>query len=274
MRRIQWAAGTLVVAFWGAICFSLGAQDAVVPTGEGTDVASTEAPMVADEVSRELLDQWEEKEYYLGRDGVNRGSLIMDCVTQSVFGRMSSRAQYIWEDGEGKLYWDDPQVGAMMERQGWSKDSLDYFFEGRSEDGNFGGCTLTAEVREGGTAVVVSGPTRVRELFFTSEGVLRKLSLEMPPGPGEQGLSMGFTLDYQRLNGHWIARGWTLEVELPEMGKLVQRTRVTVGREGRYHVIKQAQSETLLEGVKVAQMLVRFGNWRLEGLDNPVKPAP
>lgn len=262
MRRKYWAALILMTWLMGLTVDALLAQGGDQP-GADAGAQKSDAPMVADEKSQTLLDQWEEKEYFLAGDGIESGSLIMDCFSQSVFGRMSSRAQYLWKNGEGQLYWDDAQAGAMMERQGWSKEMLDFFFEGRSGDGNFDGCTLTAEDVGDRQVIHIEGPSQVRQLIFTPDGVLREVILEMPMEGDAEPLSMGLKLEYQRLNGHWMARSWTLEMALPEMGELVQTMQVDIGMEGRYHVMRQARSETFLEGVKVAQMVVRLGNWRL-----------
>ncbi|MDD8042392.1 MAG: hypothetical protein PHC78_01375 [Verrucomicrobiota bacterium] len=260
MRRTIRAVEFILGWYMSLAVGALVAQEAV---GEGAADDPTKAPAIWDDTSSKLLGEWVKKEYSLAQDGVDAGSLIMDCQTQSFFGRLGSRAQYLWEHGKGELYWDDPQAGAMIERQGWSKDMLDFFFNGRTENVDFTGCTLKAEAVEDYTVIHVSGPSPIQEFHFSPEGVLTKVVVLTPEKDGIEPSLMELQLDYQRLNGYWMARQWTLEMDLPGMGKLVQTTRVGIGLEGPFHVMKEARVETLLDGTKVSQAYVRFGNWRL-----------
>lgn len=139
---------------------------------------------------------------------------------------------YRWDGAKGSLRWDDPAVGALLARQGWSVRSFDSLFRDDIFLNALRPARLTAKPDGKGTTVVVDGApgSGFTSLRFDADGVLASA----------KGPALSIDWHYERAGDHYLLTGWTITLA----GGARDTARVTYGRQGPYRVWKKVEMES------------------------------
>jgi len=217
-----------------------------------------------DATSRKLLDDWETKTYHLGRAGVEKASCTIEVSLQGqMTGTMGMKGAYKWDGEKGSLTWDNTQLAAMLQGQGFGEDMLDEHFK---EDANldmFGKCKLTAESADDGTKVNIEGENKAHltALYFDGNGKLTKADAKADPGMGQE-LPMTIAFEYGEVDGKLCQKTFTVEMEIPNMGKVVDKTEITTEKVGDYWVTTKQHSTSSMGGQQVGTRTITIKDWK------------
>jgi hypothetical protein len=172
---------------------------------------------------------------------------------------MSGSAAYRWDGERGSLEWDNPQLGATMAREGWSAASaFDVRFrppplvrEGK----------LVAKAGEAGTIITVGGTARgPKELRFDKDGRLAGMVVAMVTGGAVTEVVLTFA--YEQVGEKFAISGWTVEFEIPGIGKAKETTRFTLKEVDGRRVPERAEAKT--EGARgpLGSRTIEFADWK------------
>ena len=217
-----------------------------------------------DAASKKLLNEWEAKTYHLGRAGVEKATCTIEVSLQGpMTGPMSMNGTYKWDGEKSSLEWDNSQMASMLQGQGFSEDMLEeHFKEGANLD-VFGKCKLTAESTDDGTKISVEGENKshLTAMYFDANGTMTKADAMVDPGMGQK-MPMTIAFEYAQVDGKCYPKTWTVEMEIPQMGKVVDKTEITTEKVGEYWVTTKQHSTSNMGGQPMGTRTITIKDWK------------
>ncbi|MHC4548731.1 MAG: hypothetical protein ACYTEZ_08120 [Planctomycetota bacterium] len=216
-----------------------------------------------DELSRELLEAWEKKEYRLARAGVKKCSFDIQAKFKGMTGAMESRGDYRWDGKKRRLRWERPVVGNQLAMQGWTEESFDADLVPDYWRTELRKCKLTARKEKDHTVVTVDGQNKPawKQFVFDPKGTLARLVIDGRTPQGKIRKEIKFT--WKKVGAHYLATEWTFDLRIA-MSWLKGTAKVTYGKVGAYHVMTRYEETITRKGKPWSSVVLEFTGHRLK----------
>lgn len=221
-------------------------------------------PVEMDDLSRKTFDGYVSKLYRLGAAGVKTASYRLHLKVSAGTGPIEVTGEYRWDGKQGELTWSEPRRGALLGRQGFSREQFDKDFRGSSLLDMLVGTKLTATPGEDGAVIVtVNGETEqgFRSFLFGANGLIEKQVMRMRGSMGGQA-DLTIVPKYRQEGEKWLPTGRSFRVATPN-GELVQDVTVTYARVSGFWVRTRIEMKNTMGGKPAAGMVAEYSDWKL-----------
>lgn len=225
-----------------------------------------------DEVSRSILERWEAREYRPVEAGLSGGSVVVEISVSGDRGQAEGVASYRWRRGDdpststSELKWDPKTLGAMLSREGWSKERFDGDYLHLNQRGRFHGCRLLGERGSDGKAKIElegKSASGLKELHFDESGILEKEIYEVRMGSGKPSR---FSLSpvYREIQGHLVKVSEVFRMKVGGFGSVESTSLFEYAAVDGVLLLKGIRETSKWNGDPSGVRSFEFVDWKLE----------